>query len=462
MRKVWWVARREFIATVATKGFVIGVLIMPASIAALVFVLPHLVDDSAPRIEGAVAVADPTGRVEPLLAHELAPETMAARRLEIDDRVRETMDRTLPGGTAGMGGDAVMDQALAAVMGETPLLSLAAVPGADVAAWKQRLGDPTARDDLLAVIVVHDDAIPADDTADARDLGSYDMFVPPKLDDRLQRELRGALRRAIVEARIRASGLDPAQVAALTSVGGASTRVVSEQGERASNRVLNVIIPGAFMGLLLMSVMSTGSQLMSSTVEDKSSRVVELLLAAASPLELMTGKILAQMAVGFVMLGLYAAMGLATLASFAVLDLIDPSLLFYLLLFYVLSYVFMAGVMGAIGAAVNDASEASTMLAPVMVVMMIPWLLWLPISRNPDGMLSIVLSFVPPVNLYAVLLRMTSSSPPPSWQVWLSIALSVMAAAAALWFAAKVFRIGLLMHGKPPDFRTLVRWIRLA
>ena len=216
------------------------------------------------------------------------------------------------------------------------------------------------------------------------------------------------------------------------------------------------------MGLLLMSVMSTGSQLMTNTVEDKSSRVVELLLAAASPLELMTGKILAQMAVGFVMLGLYAAMGLVTLASFAVLDLIDPSLLFYLLLFYVLSYVFMAGVMGAIGAAVNDASEASSLLAPVMIVMMIPWLLWLPISRNPDGVLSVALSFVPPVNLYAILLRMTSSSPPPLWQVWLSIALSVLAALVALWFAAKVFRIGLLMHGKPPDFKTLVRWVRMA
>ena len=201
---------------------------------------------------------------------------------------------------------------------------------------------------------------------------------------------------------------------------------------------------------------------MTNTVEDKSSRVVELLLAAATPMELMTGKILAQMAVGLVMLGIYGGMGVAALASFAVLDLVDPALVFYLLLFYILSYTMMAGMMGAIGAAVNDASEASSLLAPVMLVMMIPWLLWLPITRNPDGALAVALSFLPPVNLYVLLLRMASASPPAWWQVWLGVLIAAVAAWAALWCAAKVFRIGLLMHGKPPDLPTLIRWVRMA
>jgi ABC-2 type transport system permease protein len=61
-----------------------------------------------------------------------------------------------------------------------------------------------------------------------------------------------------------------------------------------------------------------------------------------------------------------------------------------------------------------------------------------------------------------MLIRMTSSAPPPLWQVWLSIAIGVASVLAAVWFAAKVFKIGLLMYGKPPDFATLVRWVRAA
>jgi ABC-2 type transport system permease protein len=72
------------------------------------------------------------------------------------------------------------------------------------------------------------------------------------------------------------------------------------------------------------------------------------------------------------------------------------------------------------------------------------------------------MSFLPPVNTFAMLLRMASSVPPPLWQVWLSIAIGVASVFCALWVAAKVFRIGLLMYGKPPNFATLIRWIRAA
>ena len=72
------------------------------------------------------------------------------------------------------------------------------------------------------------------------------------------------------------------------------------------------------------------------------------------------------------------------------------------------------------------------------------------------------LSFIPPVNTFAMMLRLASSAPPPPWQVLLTIAIGIAAAGAAIWFAAKIFKIGLLMHGKPPNFGTLVRWVRAA
>jgi ABC-type Na+ efflux pump permease subunit len=118
--------------------------------------------------------------------------------------------------------------------------------------------------------------------------------------------------------------------------------------------------------------------------------------------------------------------------------------------------------MAAIGSAVNELREAQTLMTPLMILIMIPWMLWMPITRNPNSAFSTAISFVPPINSFAMLLRMTSSTPPPAWQVWLSIAVGVASVFGALWFATKVFRIGLLMYGKPPNFATLVRWARMA
>jgi ABC-type Na+ efflux pump permease subunit len=201
---------------------------------------------------------------------------------------------------------------------------------------------------------------------------------------------------------------------------------------------------------------------MTTTVEEKASRVVEILLSAVSPLELMTGKILGQMVVGFVILALYAGMGIAGLSAFAALGLVDLSLIFYLVVFYLIAYFILGSVLAAVGAAVNEMREAQSLMTPIILIIMIPWFLWLPITRDPNAPFAVVLSFLPPINAFTMLLRMTSTTPPPVWQVWLSIAVGLLAAWGSVWFAAKVFRVGLLMFGKPPSLRTLIRWVRMA
>ena len=244
------------------------------------------------------------------------------------------------------------------------------------------------------------------------------------------------------------------EVEALTRVERVRAIAVSEKGEKASNEILNMLLPAAFMLLLFASVVTGGQYLMTTTIEEKSSRVVEVLLSALSPMQLMTGKILGQMGVGFVILGVYAGMGMTALASFALLGLVDPWLLFYLVIFYVISYVVVASLMAAVGAAVNEMREAQSFMGPIMVVLTIPWILWMPISRDPNSAFAVVTSFLPPINSFVMLIRMASTTPPPLWQVWLSIAGGrYLAVWGALWFAAKIFRIGLLMFGKPPDLK---------
>ncbi len=216
------------------------------------------------------------------------------------------------------------------------------------------------------------------------------------------------------------------------------------------------------MLLLFLAAITGGQMLMTSTIEEKSSRVVELLLAAVSPMQLMAGKILGQGAVALLMLGVYGAVGMAGLAAAAAIGLLEPALLAWLVVFFLIAYVTLAALMAAIGAAVNEIREAQSLLVPVMLAMSLPMMLNVPLARDPNGTLATVLSLVPPISPMVMVLRLSSNTPPPGWQVALSVVLGLVGVALAVWLAAKVFRIGLLMHGKPPDLRTLWRWIRMS
>ena len=207
----------------------------------------------------------------------------------------------------------------------------------------------------------------------------------------------------------------------------------------------------------------TGSgTMLTSMIEEKSSRVVEILLSAVSPTELMAGKLLGSVAVSLVAMGLYLGIGLIALSSLSLFGLLDPWLIVYLTIFFLIAFFVVGSLFLAIGASVNELSEAQQLQMPVMLLVLSPMLLWPLVSRDPNSTPAVVLSFLPPVNPFFMLMRMASTQPPPFWQVWLSIAVGAASVAVAVWVAAKVFRIGLLMYGKPPNFRTLLRWARQA
>jgi ABC-2 type transport system permease protein len=464
MKKIVHIAEREFLATAGTKAFIFGVLIMPVVVGVLIVVMPRMWREGPPKVEGEIAIVDPTGQVAAGVQSFLRPDRIAQRRQEAYRRMQEAMPPAL---RAVAGGEETskegIERAFESALGDVPRLSILALgPGSDVEAAKGPLRTVAAKgsgsSERLALVVVHADAV--ERKPGAARFGSYDLFVRSKLDDRVTDEIGDGIRDAIIGARIRGSGLDRREVDALTNVDRVPSRTVTTAGEGRTNELLNQLIPAALLGLLLASVLMSGQYLLTTTVEEKSNRVVEVLLSAVSPMELMVGKILGQFAVGLLVLALYLGLGVIALLSFASLGLLDPMLIVFLLLFYLLAYLSVGAFMAAIGSAVNEMREAQGLMTPVMMIIMIPWFLWMPISRDPNSLLATVLSFVPPVSNFVIMLRLASSTPPPFWQTLLAIVAGAAGVYASLWFAARVFRIGLLMYGKPPNLATLIRWAR--
>ena len=278
--------------------------------------------------------------------------------------------------------------------------------------WRRAwLNETTDGPRHTALIVIHGDAV--EPAGPGEELGAYDLYVPPGLDDRDLSFIHRSIRDAIADARAAARSLDRAALDTLFQVPRQPATTVGPENEREAVRGFNSLLPMAFMILLFMGIMAGGQTMLTSTIEEKSTRVVEVLLSAVSPMELMAGKLLGAVAISLVMIGVYVGLGLVALWSFSMFGLLDPWLILYLLIFFLIGFFVLGSLMLAVGAAVNDMTEAQSLQMPLMMVMMVPWFLWPAISRNPDSTLAVVTSHLPPINIFTMLFRMASTSRRP-------------------------------------------------
>jgi ABC-2 type transport system permease protein len=448
LKRVGLVAKRDFLVTISSKGFLFGVLVMPFIMAALMMAIPKLMNRPGARVNVEVALIDQSRAVADALRRELDPAALAARRAASTRAVTEQL------GPAG--GKATAAAGLVQPTISFRLRELAAEATVESQTpWLTEDGKQVR--ERRALVVVPAAAVVR---AGGAAFDNYQLYFPKSLPQEAENTLHGAVRQALVAARLRATGIDPQLVLSATRVD--SSRKLVSAGGRQQEAGLNRVLPFIMGVLLFIGVMTGGQALMTSTVEEKSSRVVEVLLAAVSPLELMWGKLLGQLGIGMVTLGVYVALGVLALMQFAMSGLIDPLLILYLFLFFLMAYLVYGALLQMIGAAVNQMADAQSLQSPIILLLMLPYVLTLVIGNQPDAPFAVILSFVPPVNAFAMMARLASSSPPPFWQVALSLVASLLAACATVWFASKVFRIGLLMHGKPPNLATLIKWARMS
>jgi ABC-2 type transport system permease protein len=468
VRRTLLVARREFKATVLTKGFLLGIALPLIMGGVLLVAMPFMANLRPPPVHGSVAVIDRSGVVAPLLRYELSPERLAELARKRQERQKEQTEKLV----SGIAGEAKGKEAAErSVMVSDESANLPAFtleelpPGTDPASQKETLrgkGAPGGPGGRLAVVVIDADAVdPGPDGA----YGGYTPMVRSNLDERAQGVIGRAATRAIAVARMRSANYDPSRVEKMQEVREGQSLSITATGERKSVPGTRYIVPVAFILLLMISAFTGGQYLLTTTIEEKSNRVMEVLLSALSPIELMVGKILGQMAVGLLLLLTYSGLGLAALIAFSLLDVLTWVHLLYLLVFFLLAFFTIASLFAAVGSAVSEVHEAQSLIGPVMVVLIVPWLLMPLIVESPGSRLAVALSFTPPIAPFVMVQRIAASAgsePVPLWQIAGAIAVSAFTAAFAAWAAAKIFRIGVLMYGRPPNLGTLMRWVRQA
>ena len=234
------------------------------------------------------------------------------------------------------------------------------------------------------------------------------------------------------------------------------TEKVQSQGQR----IAGMMVPFFFMYLIFMGMVGTGQHMLSSIIEEKNSRVIEVLLSALSPFQLMAGKILGLAGIGLTVMALWSAAAFAA-ARWQGLNVdVGPQLMVYFVIYYILGYLLFSAILTGIGSVCNTIKETQSLMMPVMLIFIIPMIGWFKLVQSPDGTLARVLSFVPPVTPMVMVLRLAAGSNVLFVEIAASILVLAVAVLLVIWAAAKIFRTGILMYGKKPGLFEVLRWLR--
>jgi ABC-2 type transport system permease protein len=216
---------------------------------------------------------------------------------------------------------------------------------------------------------------------------------------------------------------------------------------------------------------------MSSVLEEKTSRIMEILSSSLTPFQLMVGKVVGVGSVGLFQLSIWAATSLylttnlvpilklfgqqADAASSISIPTISPALLAVFLGFFLLGFFLYAALYAAVGSMCSTQQDTQQAQQPVMIGIVAGFMCMFPVLNDPNGPLAHTLSLIPFVAPFVTPLRYSISPLPPS-ELLLSIGCTLAGVILIVWLASRIYRVGILAYGKRPTFKELWSWIRTA
>ena len=323
--------------------------------------------------------------------------------------------------------------------------------------------------------------------ADLSTSTTFYVYSDQAINSTLERDIKNALRPMLEQERIQSYGIDSlADIIdrCKVSLSSKSVKWGEEGEEKVSSAMLGEIIGLGLSFLTYMFVLMYGAMIMNGVIEEKTNRIVEVIVSSCKPMELMLGKIIGVALVGFTQIIIWAVLlgiaGTILGASAFIAGPTDPAaltesnelaeiiqmvlsvnylqILTFFVLYFIGGYLLYAALFAAFGSAVDQPSDASQFMTPIMVIMVFAIYAALFSIENPDGPLAWWCSIIPFTSPIVMMIRLPYDV--PFWEMLLSIALLYGSAFGILYIAGKIYRTGILMYGKKVSIKEIIKWIK--
>ena len=290
--------------------------------------------------------------------------------------------------------------------------------------------------------------------------------------------------------RLQSSGVDSSIVKLIESDADIVAKKITESGNVEKDYTTILAGLGYFLGFFIYIMLLIYGQYVSrGVIEEKANRIIEVLASSAKPIQIMLGKVLGIGMLGLTQIVFWIVMGFILMmaagpvvssfmpdsgaikqgmdlaASQSAMPFEIPSIPLGIIVafvyYFIIGYFMYSTVFAAVGSAVDQESDAAQLQQPIIFAIIIPILFLMPVSSNPDSTLAVVLSLIPFFTPILMTVRIAATEV-PLWQIVASVVLTVGTFFLLLWIAAKIYRVGILMYGKKPKLKDLIKWVRLA
>jgi ABC-2 type transport system permease protein len=433
LRRILLIAKRDFVATVMTKAFIFGLLIMPILMGGgFLFVAANQARTNLQ--EQHVAVLDRSGAVA-------AAVIEAAEEANRRDMFDKTTGRRL-----------------------MPQYRFEQSTPADGNWDRQRLelSDRVRRRELVAFVDIGPEALhpppgPSVPIAFYSGAGGIDIF---------QAWFAGPVNDGLRRVRLAQLGIDHEHYEqALTPVRLENMNLVSQDPRtgaipeaRKKGQVESFAVPYFLVLIMGMIVLISANPMLTAVAEDKMQRVFEMLLVSATPFELIMGKVLAALGRSLVSSALYIVGGILALQGLAMFGLIPFGVLPWFFVYLVADVTLMCAMGAALGSACSSTQDAQHLVGFLMLPVIIPLVLMVSILQQPNSGVSTALSLFPLFTPILMMMRQAMPGGVPAWQPWVGLFGIVACSFLGTWAAARIFRIGILFQGTAPKLAELARW----
>jgi len=446
MHRILLVAKRDYLATIASKPFLFGLIV-------------------APILFGSGFIG---------LALMKAKPDIQERKIAILDRTGVTA-KWIVEAAAEKNGEDMLDKITGRQI--APRYTLEAVAPdlsdpraqADPTAQRLALSDRVRRHDLYAFLEIGSDAlhpVKASDPEKLPEASRVAYYSDTGGIDQARNWVGGPVNDGLRRARLTQLGIDSGRFSDVLAGATVQSMSLVARDEKTGaiapshkrNELEGFIVPFVLMMMLAMIVLMSSGPMLGAVADDKQQRVFEMLLGSATPFELMMGKILAAISLTLTSSVFYIVGATLVLQALALTGLAPFHLLPWFFVYLVADVMVMSSLAIAVGSSCASPNDAQHLALVVMAPTLVPLLLMSAIVTAPNGGLATAMSFMPPFTPLLMLMRQAMPGGVAFWQPWVALVGVAVWTVAVAWAAARIFRVGVLMQGKTASLAELARW----